>query len=170
MKIQVAIDNGSSGSIAILFTDETSFYAPTPVKEEQSYTKSKNIIKRLDHKAFKTLLQDQLFVKSTDGDFIQKGPIHVSAERPMINPMRFKASVLAARCLEAQLVILEQLGLPVEYVDSKQWQKAMLPAGLEKDELKTASRDIGRRLFPQHKITKDADALLMAEWARRENL
>lgn len=41
-------------------------------------------------------------------------------------------------------------------------------------ELKKASMDIGLRLFPDQeeviKKHKDADALLIAEWARREQL
>ncbi|MHC4574386.1 MAG: hypothetical protein ACYS76_09695 [Planctomycetota bacterium] len=50
----------------------------------------------------------------------------------------------------------------------------MLPKGCKKEELKKASIDIGCRLFPYHKEQiikhKDADSLLIAEWARRKNL
>jgi hypothetical protein len=58
------------------------------------------------------------------------------------------------------------------YCDSKDWQKDMLPRGCKKEELKTASLDIGKRLFPSidWKGFKDADSLLMAEWARRKGL
>ena len=55
---------------------------------------------------------------------------------------------------------------------NKEWQKTMLPQGLKgSDQLKKASMDVGKRLFPclsaiidKH---KDADGLLMAEHFRR---
>ena len=59
------------------------------------------------------------------------------------------------------------------YVDSKEWQKVMLPKGVKgSEELKKSSLDIGNRLFPQFEENKhkDRDSLLMAEWARRNNL
>ena len=51
----------------------------------------------------------------------------------------------------------------------------MLPKGIEGSaELKKASKDIGCRLFPSQADLinkhKDADGLLIAEWARRESL
>ena len=50
----------------------------------------------------------------------------------------------------------------------------MLPKGCKGAELKAASKDVGIRLFPQHKEIivkqKDADSLLIAEWARRNDL
>ena len=100
----------------------------------------------------------------------------VVIERPMINPMRFQASVSAARSLESTLIAVEQIGFPRIYVDSRQWQKKLLPQGCEGKELKKASMDIGFRLYPGGPTEqiirkhKDADALLIAEWARRENL
>jgi hypothetical protein len=93
----------------------------------------------------------------------------------MINPGRFKASISAVRCLEAMLIGLELYEIPYQYCDSKQWQKELLPAGIKGPiELKSASADIGTRMFPEHKELiwkhKDADGLLIAEWARRINL
>ncbi len=89
--------------------------------------------------------------------------------------MRFQASVSAARSLEATLCVIEDLGIPHLYADSRQWQGALLPKGVQgAPELKKASMDIGLRLFPdQEKVIrkhKDADAILIAEWARREQL
>lgn len=59
------------------------------------------------------------------------------------------------------------------YCDSKHWQRILLPKGAKGPELKKASMDIGCRLFPEHEKLirkhKDADGLLIAEWARREN-
>ena len=159
-KIYAGVDNGVSGSISLLFPDGTSFYAPTPVIETFNYTKTSQKLKRLDGILFSKIFTDNLKERSCI----------VLMERPMLNPMRWKASISAARCMEAQLIVLELLKLPYMWIDSKQWQREMLPAGLEKQELKKASLDIGRRLFPMHKLVGDADALLMAEWARRKNL
>ena len=90
----------------------------------------------------------------------------------MVNPKRWAASVSAIRALEATLIIVELLEIPYIYVDSKEWQRELLPKGCKGDALKTASKDIGCRLFPQHKELiikhKDADGILMAEYCRRK--
>jgi hypothetical protein len=48
----------------------------------------------------------------------------------------------------------------------------MLPKGVAGEELKKASLDIGNRLFPMFTEFKhpDRDGLLIAEYARRQNL
>jgi len=80
----------------------------------------------------------------------------------------------AMRTLEAEVLILESLKIPYMYCDSKEWQKELLPFGTKSTpELKKASMDIGCRLFPEHEVLikkhKDADGILIAEWARRKN-
>ena len=69
------------------------------------------------------------------------------------------------------MIVIEQLRLPYRYIDSKEWQKELLPSGLAKLELKIASLQIGQRLFPNvnFKGFPDADGLLIAEWARRNH-
>jgi hypothetical protein len=87
----------------------------------------------------------------------------------MVNSTRFNATLSAIRALEATLIALEQAQWPYEYIDSKEWQKELLPKGLKgSDELKNASLDIGKRLFPELNIKKDADGLLIAEYLRRK--
>lgn len=167
-KIYIGIDNGTSGTIACV-GDCPAQIMETPIIKEQSYTKSKNVITRIDHLALKQWLIDIMGTGITANDMI------AIMERPCINPGRFKTSISAARSLEATLCVIEDLGIPHLYVDSKQWQSKMLPKGIVgSDELKRASKDIGLRLFPdQNEVIqkhKDADAILMAEWARRENL
>ena len=100
----------------------------------------------------------------------------------------FSTTISAARALEATLIVLEQFKIPFRYVDSKEWQHEMLPKGLQdripkgtksemtkakkvrRAERKMASRDIGKRAFPHLDFPEDADSILMAEWARRNNL
>ena len=161
MSCYIGIDNGVTGSIALI-SDSTCRFAIIPVKSEQSYTKAKANITRVKVYEFEKILSE--WVAGETG-------IRVFLERPMVNPGRFKATISAIRCLEAVLCCLERYSLSLEYVDSKQWQKVLLPSGCVGDELKKASKDIGSRLFPQHadaiKKHGDADSLLIAEWAKR---
>jgi hypothetical protein len=132
------------------------------VKKEQNYCKKKDNITRLDANGFADILK-QFDAKD----------VMVVMERPMVNPTRFKATTSALRCFEAELTLIEHFGFPYCYVDSKDWQKVLLPKGIKgADEQKKASKDIGKRLFPQLADFKhsDFDGLLIAEYARRKNL
>jgi hypothetical protein len=141
---------------------------PTPVKSQLSYTKKAQRITRVDVTGLKSYLQQH------SGNWKNGGCLCV-IERPMVNPGRFKASISAVRALEATLTILEDLCLPYQYIDSKEWQKELLPKGLKgTDELKKASVEIACRLFPhlntQIRKHKDGDGILIAEYARRKGL
>jgi len=167
----ISIDNGVSGSIAYLSrAGNVCRFVKVPARKEQNYTKAKSTIQRIDHAALDSLIKSFILLNK---ECKEEKFMRVVIERPFVNPKGFKATVSAVRALEAVLVVVEQLKLPVEYVDSKQWQKEMLPKGCAgTPELKFASCSIGCRLFPSvsKEITKhgDADSLLMAEWARRE--
>lgn len=172
MKIYVGIDNGVSGSIGIVadgVEGATCYLLPTPIRSELSYTKSKRNITRIDWRKFRDLLHSILRGKHPDYPSVTR----VFLERPMVNPGRFQATASALRSLEATLIVLEALHLSIQYLDSREWQKVMLPSGLKgPPELKRGSMDVGCRMFPNLSgaIRKhgDADGLLMAEWARRE--
>ena len=159
MKTYIGIDNGVTGSITVINDDYISV-EPMPCKTEQSYTKARQEITRIDVPVLKTMLS-RIFL-----------PCLVLLERPMVMPARFKQTMSAIRALEAVLICIEAWKLPVRYIDSKEWQREMLPQGTEKKELKKVSLQIGMRLFPgvNWKGFKDADSLLMAEWARRNQL
>lgn len=159
-KTYIGIDNGVTGSIAVI-SDDTPVFIKTPVRTQQNYTKTKQSITRVDVDK----LREQL------GPYRGQNTIAL-IERPMINPGRFKATTSALRSLEATLIVVEELGIPHQYIDSKEWQKKMLPSGLQKEELKTASLDIGNRLFPMFSGVKhpDRDSLLIAEYAKRSQL
>lgn len=162
-KIFIGIDNGVTGTIGIIAEEKTQFFK-TFTKSEQSYTKKKGNITRIDFPKLKTILYNATFG-------YEKSEIIVGIERPMINPGRFAATVSASRSLEATLIIIESLELPFEYIDSKEWQKNLLPANvLGSAELKKASLQIGDRLFPQFVGIKheDRDGILIAEHYRRK--
>lgn len=156
-KTYIGIDNGVSGTIAILSEDELAIFAPTPVFKQQDYTKKKKIVSRIFTKGLYDMLEPY------------KENAFILIERPMINPTFWSASMSAIRAHEAMLGVVEILGMPYQFVDSKEWQSKMLPSGYHKEELKKISLEIGNRLFPQFAEHKhpDRDSLLMAEYARR---
>ena len=164
-KLYIGIDNGCTGTIGLCGVKPEQM-VETPVKMEQSYTKTKKNISRVKVPEFKQLLETW-----TNG--VDPFDVLVVMERPMINPMRFAASISAARCLEAELGVIEQLGFPHMYVDSREWQPKVLPKGIKgSDQLKDASHDVGLRLYPHlEKVIEkhgDADGLLIAHVAAKE--
>ena len=160
MKTYIGIDNGVSGTIAIVGESGQTFFSKTPVVKVQDYTKAKKMISRLDAMSLYDRLKDLDPLNS-----------FCLIERPMLNPTRWTASISAARCHEAMLIIIELLQIPYAFVDSKEWQRKMLPKGFQDGETKILSLQIGNRLFPQFTGFKhpDRDALLIAEYARRMN-
>lgn len=154
----IGVDNGVSGSIGIIKEDGTYALFSTPVRQELNYTKEKAMISRI----IPTELAKILSIAGPGSMIV--------IERPMVNPTRFKATVSALRALEATMTVMETMGLAFEFIDSKAWQKMLLPAGVSGDDLKPASLDVGNRFFPavsKHKHS-DRDAMLMAEYCRRK--
>lgn len=163
-KLYIGIDNGVTGTIGCIYNNKTWFFE-TPTKKEQNYTKTKANISRIDH------LQLMQKLSEVIAECENLESIMCLIERPMVNPTRFQATTSALRALESTLVVLEILNIPIQFEDSKKWQKLLLPSGSEKEQLKEDSKTIGKRLFPQHSTLiekhKDADGLLLAEYCRR---
>jgi hypothetical protein len=157
--VRIGIDNGVSGSIGVI-TAEGEHYFHTPIKKCLNYTKEKKWINRVNFHGLVELLE-----QFTDCDMF------ALIERPMVNPGMFNASASALRAFEATIIILENLNIGYTVIDSKEWQKELLPHGLHKEELKSASLDVAKRLFPKvnFKGFKDGDGLLIAEHCRRLN-
>lgn len=162
-KIYCGIDNGVSGTIGFVGDSiEPKFYI-TPIKKEQDYIKyKKKIVSRLDYSKFMELFSGY-----------NKNDITILMERPLVNPTRFAATASALRCHEAELIMIEIMGIKHMFIDSKEWQHDLLPKGIKgSDEQKKASLSIGNRLFPMFSDFKhkDRDGILIAEYARRANL
>lgn len=160
-KLFIGIDNGVSGTVGVV--GEKTMFFTTPVRKVMKYTKKKAFITRIDHERLKEVL-----IEITDG--YNEDDIIIKLERPMVNPKRFVATASALRAWEATLVIIESIGLPYDFIDSKEWQKEMLPSGVKgAAELKKASWSVGARLFPMFKEVKhdDMDGLLIAEYLRK---
>lgn len=166
-KLYIGIDNGNTGTIGWI-GENTHGMVETPVKVEQSYTKKAQKMTRIDHVRLAELFRE------VQGD-CDPSEVFVILERPMTNNKFGSAVVSAARAFEVTRCLVEQAHFAYEIVDSKQWQKKLLPYGIKgSDNLKAASKDIGLRLFPDLegviKKHKDADGLLIATWASREHL
>lgn len=165
--IYIGIDNGVTGTIGIL-GKKAPMFVEIPTKKEQNYTKKKDLITRIDSVALAELLRN-----ATEG--CRPDEVFVAMERPLINPQRFSSTVSAARALESVLCTIEAMGFGYMYLDSKEWQRKLLPQGISGPaEQKKASLDIATRLFPSVAETikkhKDGDGILIAEHIRREGL
>lgn len=156
--LYIGIDNGVTGSIGLI-AEGLGLMVRTPVKKELSYTKKKQNITRIDSVKLLRFLEDYT---------VQHESVRAMIERPLVNPGMFKATLSAMRALEATLNVLEILGIGYEYIDSKEWQKALLPDGCKGKELKEASAQIGTRLYPSNaeiiRRQKDSDGLLIAHY------
>ena len=155
----IGIDNGSSGSVGVVDdTGKLATYIKTPVIKTLNYTKKVQWVNRVDVEALKRFLVPY------------KNECKCMMERPMINPTMFRATVSASRAYEATLIVLDELKISFEYIDSKEWQRAMLPEGIKgSPNLKKASLVVGRRLFPNLTFKDDADGILISEYTRRIN-
>jgi len=159
--IVIGIDNGVSGAIAILNSDSSYFYlSKSYTKSCKSYTKKEQHITRIDVSKLK-----EIILKHIDKKDLSKTVAYL--ERPLVNPTRFKASMSAMRAIEATLIVLEELGIEVNYTDSKVWQHGFFSIEERaKSDTKELSRQYGIKFFPNHEelINKqDADALLIAK-------
>jgi len=161
MRVFIGIDNGVTGSIGIIREDGFYVLHRMTTKSELSYTKKKQNITRVDGIKLSAVLCMYA------GDDVK-----IAIERPFVNPGMFKSTLSAIRCLEATITVIESFKFfSYKYIDSKEWQKVLLPAGCEGPELKIASLEIGKRLFPKIDYDglkmKDADGILIAEYLRR---
>ena len=150
--------------------EHNNVFLETPIIKEQSYTKKKDIISRVDINRLYEILAEAM-----NNEGCQPSDCMVVMERPLINPEMFKTSMNASRTLEAELCVVEMLSIPHVYIDSRQWQRELLPQGIKGSaELKKASKDIGIRIFPAHTELiarhKDADGILIAYWARKNRI
>lgn len=173
MKYFIGIDNGVSGSIGMISEKgEYKFFQKTPTFSVLGYQKTKVKYRtRVNFRELYDLLDLLKSIPFTLGPEDTPPQFKVFIERPMINSLRFQASISASAAFEVTLIVLEELSLPYEYCDSKSWQKLLLPAGCKGPELKRASLEVGHRLFPMIPYNHiDCDGILIAEWARRNNL
>lgn len=160
----IFIDNGNTGTVGWYGCSGTGF-GLIPTKRRMSSHVSPHKMTVVDPDAFSDILSE---IAEATG--VRPFETMVMRERPMINPKRWKASMSASRADEAETIVLEVLGYPYMYVDSKQWQRGLLPSsglkGTTAETLKRESMEAGCRLFPEFleliKKHGDADGILGA--------
>lgn len=163
-------DNGTTGTIGWIYGHHLSDYdmIEVPVKKRASFHKDPRSTTVIDVEKLKGTIRGWM----EQAKLIPKDVI-AYRERPMINPKRWQASMSASRADEAETIMLEQLGIKYKYVDSKAWQRHVLPSsgksGTTSDMLKAESMDIGLKEFKDHpdiveciKKHGDADGILGA--------
>lgn len=164
MKITLGIDNGSTGSVGILTEGRPPQFFPTPTQEYLHYGKKGQISQRLDRAKLVSILRE-LAPDWPDWEAL-RNHIRVVIERPFSGKF-VNAVVPAHRFFEATIIVMEDLGLGYEVIDSAVWQKPTLGVGVSGSAaLKKASRLRGIQMYPQltDAIKKhgDADGLLIA--------
>jgi hypothetical protein len=163
----IGIDNGPSGSIGIQVYNVKGMkveevFMKTPTYMRQDYTKKKKRLSQIDFKVLRPLLKQY-----------RHDNVHAVMERPLVNPGRWVASCVGLRVHQQWLDLFDFYHLPEPAsIDSKEWQKVLLPKGTTGEELKTRSKEIGHRLFPKAcRDVKhgDCDGMLICEFLRRRN-
>jgi len=153
----IGIDNGTTGTIAILGPDGP-FFDLIPTKEYLMGRAGK-IVRRIDHAALLDMIDSRIPA--------YRGELSAYVERPFTgSAMMSNTSVLSARAHEAVLIVMVTLGIGLTTVDSKTWQVPILGAVKGSAELKKASKLRGMAMYPafaaQIKSHGDADGLLIA--------
>jgi len=171
-KTFIGIDNGVSGSVGYILSDGRYNFKKTPINMTFSHTADGQKMNRINHEKLKNMF---LSIKSKSEN------IMCYIERPFTQRTKgkdgkmvrfYKAIISAARAMESTIVVLEQLQIPYQSIGSRKWQQEILPGVKGSSNLKAASLETGKRLFPGIEKIKhsDYDGILIAEWARRNNL
>jgi hypothetical protein len=169
MKTYIGIDNGATGSVGMIFPNGDCVQERIPSFKALNYQKKKQFITRVDHAKLKTkLLSAVIRSAKKKNDGVAK--IFALVERPFTG-QNAKTVSAGMRAFEAVLITLEQLSIPYQIVDSKEWQSELLPSGIKgSPALKSAGKDVAKKLFPSMAFKGDADGILITEYARRKNL
>lgn len=173
-RITVGIDNGSSGTIGVLAPGRVEF-RKIPTMDYLHYGQRGTVSQRLDRYQLNYFLEEVIGTPEraeacATPPWVGFNNIHVFIERPFTG--KFMNAVLPAhRFFEATIIVLEDYankhGLGYTVVDSREWQKPVLGAGVKTSAgLKLASKLRGVQMYPQFRdyIAKhgDADGLLIA--------
>lgn len=158
-------DNGTTGTIGFICGNLVHAMIEVPTKKRESFHKEPRSTRVIDVNALEQAIQFWM-----EQGKVMPSDIIAYRERPMINPKRWQASMSASRADEAETILLEKLGIKYHYVDSKAWQRHILPSsgkrGTTSDMLKAESKDIGIKMYKHLSdiIEKhgDADGILGA--------
>lgn len=153
----IGIDNGVSGGISVIDKNcQVRLCEKIPIVKKLYFTKAKKYFNHIDFIKLKEMIE-------------MWSPAFCYIERPMVNRKFFNTALSAIMAYEITTLALEQTRIGFDTIDSKLWQRYLLPAKLKGAELKKASMQTAKRLFPKVDIKTDgqADSLLIAEFLRR---
>ena len=155
--ISIGIDNGVSGSVAVVRGNVLLAFEPMPVKRVLHWGKAGKFRNRVHLASLRGMLMEH----GVDCD-----DCRAIVERPMVNPQMFQSSLSAVAALEAVEIALETLGIGYEVVDSRAWQRRYLGEVKGSKDLKAASLARGVQMFPSFadaiRRHGDADAVFLA--------
>lgn len=167
MIVYVGIDNGVSGTIGWITADGSQWcISRTITFQYKDHHKKKGAVNRINRAG-----TARFITEAARANKEKISSIRVFMERPFTG--RFvNTTILNQRAYEAYLIVFEDLGVPYRVIDSKTWQKELLPGVKSSPRLKAASKSLAVQLFGLDVLdglTKehDCDGLLIAEWARR---
>lgn len=188
----LGIDNGVTGSIALMNPKgKVVMLAKVPTYKEIKWTKPK--VKKLKTKT--KVVRDEITL--IDIDALQRmlvtytsvvSDIHCFLERPAISyaaAWSLSTSVSASMSWAYVTYVLKKLKIPRTDIDSKEWQKALIPeaTGLKNKEymktlksgernklLKEASAMFAKSICPKYnsKESGDGDSICICEYGRRK--
>ena len=142
INIIFGIDNGVTGTLSCIIPELNNYIdiIETPVIESDNYTQDVQKINRIDLITLIEWLKKHL--KFAEELYKDKIKSIVILERPMVNPQRFKNSLIAIRAFEATLISLEKLNLQYIIIDSKKWQHHFFGKDTTQIDLKKASLNL----------------------------
>lgn len=154
--ISIGIDNGVSGSIAVVEDGRLHSFYEMPVRKVLHWGKAGRFRNRIYQHGMHAVI----------GPHNRNGKTRAIIERPMVNPKMFQSSLSAVAALEAVEIALEFLGIGYEVVDSRAWQRRYLGDVKGSSALKAASLARGIQMFPQFadafRKHGDADSVFLA--------
>ena len=98
-----------------------------------------------------------LILNEVKNNYINQCDLNVAVvlERPMINPERFKQSIIAVRAFEALIIVLEILQLEYTVIDSKKWQHYFFGKSTSLLDLKQESLNKALVILEDMKVEND---------------
>lgn len=150
--IYIGISRGSKGTIGIIKENGDIDFVRVPIR----YTKKGNY-PRLNYRRLKEILEP--YAATTINEVQKKMNAKALVEKPSPGKSKnISATFLVQNCIfEAQLAVLECLGISYETVEASQWHHDLFTGKLTKLSPKQASLEWGNEVFPELRQAKPTD-------------